>query len=304
MQYKDYYELLGVTKGASEDEIKKAYRKLAKKYHPDLNPGDEKAQEKFKEISEAYEVLSDKDKRKKYDTFGSNYNFQGGYDFNPEDYGYTYTSSGKSGDFSDFFDMFFGGSSARSSKTSSGFSFGDIFSDLKGRGKRKTARQNFKTELVISLDEAFKGCEKNVSLNFEGKVIDVAVKVPAGITEGKSIKLNGDKYNIPGDLLFKIKIRNSNFESLKGLDIYKDIAIYPWQAALGCKKTIDTFYGKIKVNIPKNIDVSKKMRIPGKGFKDIKRNTGDLYLNFRIVNPSELTDEQIDLYKKLQEISN
>lgn len=133
MEYKDYYKILGVDEKASQDDIKKAYRKLAKKYHPDLHPDDEKSQDKFKEVNEAYEVIGDEEKRKQYDTFGSSQNFSNGQNFDPSQYGfggdsYTYTSS-DGGDFSDFFNMFFGGGGARSSsaRSSSGFDIGDLF---------------------------------------------------------------------------------------------------------------------------------------------------------------------------------
>lgn len=300
MKYKDYYEVLGVKKGATDSEIKSAYRKLAKKYHPDLNGGDEKAQEKFKEISEAYEVLSDADKRKKYDAFGSGYNFQGGYDFNPEDYGYSYTSTGSSGDFSDFFDMFFGGSKTKSE--GSKFSFNDIFSEMRGKG-RKREKQSFNTTLNLTIKEAFQGIDKTVGLNFEGKNIEVPVKVPAGITENKSIRVNGEKFGIPGNILFKIKITGSAGETLKGTDIYKTLEVYPWEAALGGKKTVETFFGKIRITIPKGVKPGTKMRIPKKGFMDMKRNIGDMYVVFSIVNPQILTDEQLKLYEELKKIS-
>ena len=140
MEYKDYYKILGVEKDATEQKIKSQYRKLAKKYHPDLNPDDKVAQEKFKEINEAYEVLGDKEKRKRYDTFGSNYDFAGGQNFDPSQYGYTYTSSGNGGGFSDFFDLIFGRDAKSDQGGFGGFSMGDIFSDFGGGGKKRTAR--------------------------------------------------------------------------------------------------------------------------------------------------------------------
>lgn len=314
MKYRDYYEILGLSKDASEKEIKSAYRKLAKKYHPDLNPGDEKAQEKFKEINEAYQVLSDKDKKQKYDTFGSSYDFQNGANFDPSQYGYTYTNTGGSGDFSDFFNMFFGGAGGDASYTSgfggnsgfgtgsaSGFSFSDIFGG--GKGRRKAQRQKYNLEITVSLNEAFSGVTKRMRLNIGGKNVEIDVKVPAGITSGKKIKMKGEKFGVEGDIYFKVDVLSSMSEKLDGINIVKEEEIYPWEAAFGVTKNIKTLHGKIKMKVPENYKGGTKMRIPGKGFKDLKGNIGDLYIIFNIVNPSELTEEQRKLYEELSKIS-
>lgn len=302
MKYKDYYEILGVSKDADEKEIKSAYRKLAKKYHPDLNKGDEGAADKFKEISEAYEVLSDKDKRKKYDTFGSNYDFSSGYDFDPSQYGYTYQTGGSGADFSDFFETIFGSSHGGSR----GFNIDDILSGFSGGGASNRARPKkakFESELSISIKEAYEGCEKNVSLSYGGEVYDIKVKVPKGITRGKKIRVSGKKFGISGDIMFKIKIKDEKHMTLDGLDIELTENIYPWTAALGGTKTVDALDGKLKLKIPKNFIGGNKMRIPSRGFKDLKGKVGDLYVKFNIVNPTNLTEEQLKLYKELNEIS-
>lgn len=305
MKYKDYYEILGVSKDADEKEIKSAYRKLAKKYHPDLHQGDDAAAEKFKEVSEAYEVLSDKDKRNKYDKFGSNYDFSSGYDFDPSQYGYTYTTGGSGADFSDFFETIFG-SSKSGGNFSGGFNINDIFGDFssKGRGKsNKKARNKFESELSISIKEAYEGVTKNVSLTYKQEEYDIAVKIPAGITSNKKVKVKGEKFGLPGDILFKINIRDEKNLSLNGLDIIKTENIYPWEAALGTTKTVETLKGKLKLKVPKDFVGGNKMRIPSKGFKDLKGNVGDLYVIFNIVNPKELSEEQEKLYKELEKIS-
>lgn len=302
MKYKDYYEILGVSKDADEKEIKSAYRKLAKKYHPDLNKGDDKAAEKFKEVSEAYEVLSDKDKRKKYDTFGSNYDFSSGYDFDPSQYGYTYQTGGNGADFSDFFETIFGSSRGGGA---GGFNIDDIFSGFSGGGRTrsKPRRTKFESELSISIKEAYEGCEKDVSLSYGGEVYNITVKVPRGITRGKKIKVNGKKFGISGDIMFKIKIRDEKNLALDGLDVLITENIYPWTAALGGTKMIDTLDGKLKLKVPKNFVGGNKMRIPSRGFRDLKNNVGDLYVKFNIVNPKNLTKKQLDLYKELEKLS-
>lgn len=307
MKYKDYYEILGVSKNADEKEIKSAYRKLAKKYHPDLHQGDEAAAEKFKEVSEAYEVLSDKDKRKKYDTFGSNYDFSSGYDFDPSQYGYTYTTGGSGADFSDFFETIFGSSrSGKGGNFSGGFNINDIFGDFSSKSRGRSAnkaRNKFESELSISIKEAYEGITKNVSLTYNKKEYQVAVKIPKGITRGKKVKVKGEKFGLPGDILFKINIRDEKDLVLDVLDITKTENIYPWDAALGGSKTVETLDGKLKLKIPENFVGGNKMRIPSKGFKDLKGKVGDLYVIFNIVNPKKLSDDQIKLYKELQNLN-
>ncbi len=300
MKYRDYYEILGVDKNATQKEIKSAYRKLAKKYHPDLNQGDDAAQEKLKEVNEAYEVLSDADKKEKYDKFGSNYDFANGANFDPSQYGYTYTNTGGSGRFSDFFNMFFG-----DEKTTGGFSFSDIFSDMNsgGRSRHGKTRQRYNTEIEISLEDAYKGAEKQINLYLNDKPISVDLKIPAGITPGKKIRVKGEKYGVSGDIYFKIELYPHRDLKLEGLDIYNEKEIYPWQAALGDSITVQTLEGRIKLKVPKNTKGGSKLRIPKKGFKDLKGNTGDLYIVFKIVNPSKLTEAQIKLYEELKNIS-
>ena len=301
MEYRDYYKILEVDKNTSQDDIKKSYRRLAKKYHPDLHPDDKDAQEKFKEINEAYEVLGDKEKKKQYDTFGSSYNFSGGQNFDPSQYGfgngnsYTYTS-GDGGGFSDFFNMFFGGGGGSSS---SGFNINDIF----GGGGRPNARsQSYESDLNITLEEGYNGGTKEVSLNFGGETKDISVKIPKGILAGKKLRVKGEKWGISGYILFKISfIENSKYK-LDGLDIINKVDLLPWEAALGTKAVVDTLEGKIKVTIPKAIEAGKKIRIPKKGYRDMKNNVGDLYIEINIVNPPSLTEEEEDLYKKLRDI--
>ncbi|MFS8540468.1 MAG: J domain-containing protein [Tissierellales bacterium] len=299
MEYKDYYKILGVSKDASKEEIKRAYRKLAKKYHPDLNPGNKEAQEKFKEINEAYEVLSDDNKRRQYDAFGSAYNFTHGQNFDPSQFGfenfgngyrYTYTTTGTEG-FSDFFKMFFG---------DGGFNFKDLFgSNINGR-----ARQTYESEIYITMEEGYNGTTKQISLKIGGEDKYLSVKVPKGILPGKKIKIKGEKAGINGDVYLKVNFIEEEDKKLEGLDIYMKKDIYPWDAVFGTKVVVETLTGKIKVSIPENMVGGKKIRIPGKGYRDMKGNTGDLYIIANIINPPNLTEEQRKLYQKLKETMN
>lgn len=296
MEYKDYYKILGVDKSTSQNDIKKAYRKLAKKYHPDLNPDDNKAQEKFKGINEAYEVLGDADKKKKYDQFGSNADYSNGQNFDPSQYGfgggggsYSYNSSGGEG-FSDFFNMFFGGAGSKSSRNSRS-SF------------QQAPRQSYESQLNITLEEAYNGATKDITLNFMGENKNLAIKLPKGILPGKKLKVKGEKWGIDGDILFQINFVTDNENTLDGLDVISKQNVLPWEAALGAKVVVNTLSGKIRVNIPEGIVGGKRIRIPKKGYIDIKGNTGDLYIEINIVNPIEMNPEMLKLYEELSQIS-
>lgn len=303
MEYKDYYKTLGVDKSADQKTIKKAFRKLAKQYHPDLHPDDKKAHEKFKEINEAYEVLSDPKKKQTYDQFGSAGNFSGGMNFDPSQYGYTYTTTGGDGDFSDFFDMFFGGASTGSKRRSSTFNMGDIFGDFKGGSRRshKSQRTQYTADLTISMDEAYHGVNRQVSLTIAGAAVDIPVKVPAGITEGKKLKVRGDKFGVDGDILFKIHVTAPKGVEIHGLDLTVDQAIYPWQAYFGDKITCNLPAGKLRITVPEKTKGGQKLRLAKKGLKDLKGRTGDAYIRFVLVNPENLSAEEEALYKQLSE---
>ncbi|MDY0235916.1 MAG: DnaJ domain-containing protein [Gudongella sp.] len=315
MEYKDYYKIMGLEKTATQDEIKKTYRKLAKKYHPDLNPNDEKAQEKFKSVSEAYEVLSDEKKRKQYDQMGQ-YGFSNGQQFDPSAYGYggqpggSYTySSAEGADFSDFFNTIFGGAGGqRSSSSNMGFDIGDLFGSSSGTRRstgrtRATQRQSYESELEISIEDGYSGTSREVSLNIGGETKNIIVKIPKGITPGKKVKVKGDKWGIDADILFKINFRESKDLHLDGLNLTRKIDLLPWEAYFGEKVVVQTLSGKIKIDIPPKSESGKKMRLSKKGYVDLKGNTGDLYVEISIVNPPDLSKEELELYKKLKEKS-
>ena len=309
MEYKDYYKILGVDKNATQNEIKKAYRKLAKQYHPDAHPGDKKAEEKFKEINEAYEVLGDEEKRKKYDAFGEGFNFQDGYNFDPSDFGfgknvrYEYSNDANK-DFSDFFNMFFGSDSF------------DLGSVLGGFGKRTgfSSKQyavngtDVEANITITPEEGFKGMEKRIVLKLDGNEKTISFKIPPGILKGERIKLAGQgnpgQYGGKnGDLYLVVDFQESDKFKLEGLDLISSIDLYPWDAALGTKTYFETIDNKkIMVNIPSGVQTDSKIRISGQGYKSKKGQRGDLLLRVRIVNPTVLLPEVLELYKKIKEI--
>lgn len=306
MKYRDYYEILGVDKKAGQDEIKKAYRKLAKKYHPDAHPGDKGSEEKFKEANEAYEVLGDPEKRKKYDRFGQGAQFTNGHDFDPSQYGfgnnvhYQYGTAG--GDFSDFFNMFFGGSP---------FDPSDLFGQSRGRTGRSVRNRPMKGEdseasIGITLQEGFKGAEKRISLRTAGRDRTISFKVPPGIRNGEKIKLagqGGPGYNggQNGDLYLTVEILpGSGFET-DGANLQAVVDLMPWEAALGAEIPFNTLDGRILVSVPPGIRTDSRIRVTGKGYADRSGARGDLYIRVRIDNPRVLTGQQRELYEKLKQ---
>lgn len=312
MKFKDYYQVLGVDKKASQEEIKKAYRKMAKKYHPDAHPGDKAAEEKFKEANEAYEVLGNEDKRKKYDQFGAQGQFYNGADFDPSAYGfgnnvhYEYRQA-SANDFSDFFNMFFGGGIPFDSFA------GDIFGQKRGGGSRFNRSSRMKGEdveavLTITPVEGFSGGEKRISLRTSAGEKTISLKIPAGIKPGEKIKLSGQggpgiNGGSKGDLYLIVEFTHNGTFELNGLNVEAPIALYPWEAALGTEKPFQTLDGKISVKVPAGIQSGNKIRVAGKGYRDRKGSRGDLFLRVKIVNPEKLSTAQLDLYEQLKRIS-
>ncbi|QNU67721.1 DnaJ domain-containing protein [Ruminiclostridium herbifermentans] len=306
MQYNDYYSALGLEKNASQDEIKKAYRKLAKKYHPDVNPGNKKAEEKFKQISEAYEVLSDPEKRKKYDAFGNATNFTNGYDFDPSQFGrnvrYEYRTSGSSNR-SDFFNMFFG---------ENGFDFESIFSNIGASSRRKNYSYNgedIETQIELTIEEGFKGSEKRITLKNQKGDKSLTFKVPKGVRDGEKIRLNGQgEHGVNGgkngDLYLVVKLKPNDKFAIEGNNLTTSLDIMPWEAALGGEKTVETLDGKILIKIPAGIQTDSKIRIQGKGYTDRNGVRGDLYIKVRIVNPVIINGEMKVLYEKLRKAAS
>lgn len=304
MQYKDYYGILGINKAASQEEIKKAYRKLAKKYHPDTNQGDKQAEETFKDVGEAYEVLSDPEKREKYDNFGSAADFQNGYDFDPAQYGYNgnvrYEWKGSSGAHSDFFNMFF---------TDGGFDIGDIFGASGSRGTHLVYDgEHIEAEIEITPEEGFSGGEKRIALQTQHGVKNYTFKIPKGVRDGEKIRLKGQGHpgtngGKSGDLYLTVRFRPGEHFALEGQDLVASLDIYPWDAALGGKVPVKTLDGRIMVKIPEGLRPGSRIRVPGKGYADRAGKRGDLYIKPRIVNPAHLTAETKELYQKLKKAS-
>ncbi len=301
MEYKNYYAILGVSKGASADEIKKAYRNLAKKYHPDKTKGDKKLEEKFKEIAEAYEVLGNKENRKKYDELGANWKNQqhqgGGSGFDYSQYyskeggqGFHQTYEGDPEMFSDFFNNIFGG----------GFS---------QRSRRNTQRkgQNYTAEMEITLEEAYHGCTRIINVN--GKKL--RIKTKPGTRDKQKIKLAGKGSpgtggGKPGDLFITIHVLPDNRFRRKGNDLYIDFQIDLYTAVLGGKIAIPTLSGNVNMTIPKGTQGGSTLRIKGKGMPvyGSTNSFGDLYIKTSIEIPINLNEKEEKLFKELKDLKS
>lgn len=302
MDVKDYYKILGVDKNSTPDQIKSAYRKLAMKYHPDKTKGDKTAEEKFKEVNEAYEVLKDPEKKKKYDQFGDNWKYyeqsgqQGDFDWSQYSSGspgggrsYSYnTGDFGSGDFSDFFENLFGGMGGGRSRQKSSMSF-------KG--------QDFNAELSISLEDAFKGTPKTFS--FEGDSIKLNIK--PGIKDGQVLKLTGKgsqgvNGGPRGDLFITIKVdKDSNFER-KGNDLHTNFYVDMFTAILGGKANLKTLKGSINVNIQPGTQSGKVLKLAKMGMPVYGKGNefGDLYASVMIKVPEQLSDEDKKKFEELR----
>jgi len=323
VKFRDYYEVLGVAKTATEDEIKQAYRKLARKYHPDVNPGDKSAEEKFKEINEAYEVLSDADKRKRYDQLGQNW--KAGQDFRPPP-----EWEGAHVEYGDLGDLFGGG------RGQSGFS--DFFESLFGgrRGARGGAGfamrgQDIEAEIALTLEEAHRGVKRSITLQSvetcpdckgsgvkNGKTCptcqgagviprpkSLEVTIPAGVRDGSVIRLAGQgepgtNGASTGDLLLHVRIRPHRLFAIAGDDdVQIELPVAPWEAALGAKVMAPTLDGPVEMKIPAGTQGGQRLRLRGQGLNRRGGGRGDEYVKIKIVIPPTLTPQEKELFEKL-----
>lgn len=310
MEYKDYYKILGVDKKATAAQIKKEYRKLARKYHPDVSK-DSNAEQKFKEVGEAHEVLKDPEKRKAYDQYGANwkdgqqqqeyqqqYQHQGGGPgggFGGFDFG------GGDGDYSDFFESLFGGG---------------------GRGRGRSSRQSMKQKgedvnatIVVPLKDAFEGSSRRISFEVQStspdgqpvmKPVSLNVKIPKGIKNGQKIRLAGQGspgYNggEKGDMLLKIEFEKNPKFRIDGADIYMDLPLAPWEAALGSTINITTPGGNLNLKVPAGSQTGKKLRLKAKGIP--AKLAGDLYVILNIVLPPADSEKAKKVYEEMKDLN-
>lgn len=300
MDYKDYYKILGVNKNADEKEIKKAYRKLARQYHPDQNPDNPKAEDKFKDINEAYEVVGDADTRSKYDQFGSNYKqYQqtggqpGGFDF----------SQFGGGQGVNMEDLFGGGGGGQGG-------LGDMFANLfggqmGGRPRAQPLTQDSEQEIDISLEEAYQGGSR-ILVDARGE--RYKVKIPKGAKNGTKVRLRG-KGNYGGDLYLIIRVqphplyeRDEQDDSL----LHTTVSVDALTAILGGDARVETLKGAVKLKIAPGTQGGQKLKLRGRGMPDLRQNDryGNLIADIQITIPTQLSDEEYLLYEQLQSLRN
>ncbi len=298
MDFIDYYQTLGISKTASQDDIKKAYRKLARKYHPDVNPDDKEAHKKFQQINEANEVLSDPEKRKKYDQYGKDWQHseqfekarqqgEGQYRYSNEDaFGHGFGDE----NFSDFFESLFGGSGGS-----------------RRSGQVKFRGQDYNAELHLSLADAYETHKQTLTVN--GK--NIRITIPAGVENGQKIKLGGHggtgvNGGPNGDLYITFIIAPHPTFRRAGNDLHITVNINLYTAVLGGEVTIDTLGGKVKIKVNPETQNGSKIKLKGKGFPVYKQeNTfGDLYVTYNVSLPTQLTPKQRELFEQLSKLND
>lgn len=301
--YKDYYKILGVDRNATDKEIKAAYRRLARKYHPDVNPGDKSAEEKFKGISEAYEVLSDKEKRAKYDQFGQYWQHTGqagagqpppGWEEGFGGFDFRYGPGEAEGGFGSIFDLLFGQGGAAGTR---------------GAGSRHTwapARgRDVEYEIEVSLEDAYSGATR--SFTVDGRRIEV--KIPPGVKDGSRIRLAGQGEPGPGtekgDMYLIVKMRPHPAFERKDSDLYTDISVPYTTAALGGEVQVPTVTGKVSMKIPPGTSSGQAFRLSGQGMPHLKGSgRGDLYARVKVTVPKTLSQRERELLTELAQLQS
>jgi curved DNA-binding protein len=323
VDFKDYYATLGVAKTASEKEIKQAFRKLARKHHPDLNPGDKVAESRFKEINEAYEVLGDPSSRKKYDELGANWRMyeqqarsggqpfggarpgapgaQGGYrTMTPEEMEDLF---GDSNPFSDFFTTFFGGSAEGFSGTSGSRE------PRGGRGRRRPGR-DIENEIELGLEDAYQGATRRLMLRHNGQVKNVDVRIPAGVTDGSRVRVSGEGEQgvggaESGHLYLRVRLTPHPLFERKGRDLYVKSPVPLTTAVLGGEAQVPTISGKpARLRIPPLTQNGQLFRLKGYGMPAVgnAEETGDLYARVDVQLPTRLSDEEREHFETLKKL--
>jgi curved DNA-binding protein len=321
VKYQDYYETLGVPRDASAQDIQRAYRKLAREFHPDINKS-KGAEDKFKQINEANEVLGDPEKRKKYDTLGANW--QAGEEFRPPpgfeqafEYNFGNFGAGRAGGsaadagaFSDFFESIFGGAFGAGPES--------LFENRGRGGARQSQGPSHQAEISIPLEDIYTGATKSISLETieasapgrrEKRVRSYEVKIPPGTTEGSTIRLAGQggagrAGGKSGDLLLQVKIAPNPNYRVQGFDLITRLPISPWEAALGAKVPLHLIDGEVMLSVPSGSQAGQLLRLKGRGLRVNSRERGDLFAELQVAVPRHLSSEERQLFEKLATLSD
>ncbi len=319
VQYKDYYESLGVPRTASADEIKKAFRKLARQYHPDVAKDKKRAEEKFKEINEAYEVLSDPAKRNKYDELGPNW--KSGAEFRPPpghegfpgSQGFRGRGQGSEGfefqfggtGFSDFFEQIFG-----SRMRGGGFGARPGFHQEEESAERG---RDIEGDIMVTLEEAMRGSIRSVSVRRPAgrsvKTETYQVKIPPGVTEGQKLRVAGHGEagsggGESGDLYLRVRLAKHPDFDVDGHDLTYEAELAPWESVLGAEISVPALDGRVNIKIPAGTQGGQKLRVRGRGLPARNGGHGDLFVIIRIVTPSKISDTEKKLWEQLKRESN
>jgi curved DNA-binding protein len=308
VEYKDYYETLGVPRTASDDEIKKSFRKLARQYHPDVAKDKKKAEEKFKEINEAYEVLGDSAKRKKYDELGANW--KSGADFRPPS-GWGHFAGGQNPrgrgaggvefethfggtGFSDFFEQVFG---SRMRGGAGGFGRSPTFSEEESAERGR----DVEGDIMVTLEEAARGSIRSVSVRHGSRTETHQVKIPAGVTEGQRLRISGRGEHgsgggAAGDLYLRVRLAKHPDFDVEDHHLIYEAELAPWEAALGAEISVPTLAGRVNIKIPAGTQGGQKLRVRGRGLPP----SGDLLVVTKIVIPEKISDTEIKVWEQLR----
>ena len=317
VEFKDYYAVLGVPREASSEDIKKAFRKLARTYHPDVAKDKTTAEEKFKEINEAYEVLGDPQNRKKYDQLGARWKEGAGFQPPPgwqagartspsgsQRYEFHFGGTG----FSDFFEQFFG-------RSGSPFTEGEFDAEQFGRSRGPARGNDIEGDILVTLDEVMNGSERTISLQRPNprtgqiETQTFRVRIPSGVHEGQAIRVRGKGGESAGggesgDLYMRVRLAAHPDFRVRGADLYYDLDLAPWEAVLGTTVTTPTLSGQVKVHIPPGTNSGQKLRVRGQGLPQGKSGErGDLYVTVNVQLPHQLSDEERALWEKLSRVS-
>lgn len=321
MDYKDYYKILGVDKSADEKEIKKAYRKLAREYHPDVNPGNKEAEARFKEANEAYEVLGDADKRQKYDRLGANWNAFQNAGRDPSGFDWSqWTTAGPGGPrvnvqygdlndlfgqggggFSEFFQSIFGGAGGQGGGAGAPFGRGAPAQPRPARGR------DAEHPVEVTLEEAFNGTQRVLSIDNRR----IEVKIPAGVRTGSKVRVAGEGYpgaagGSAGDLFLVVQVQPHSAFERKGDDLQTETPVSLYTAVLGGEVTVPTLTGKATLNIPAGTQPGQVFRLRGQGMPQLREPSqrGNLLVKIQVRLPKQLSDRERQLFQELASLAS